>query len=36
MQIDSKKQVIAAQSSYAVVVKEGILEADHVAQVGIS
>jgi ATP-dependent Clp protease ATP-binding subunit ClpA len=35
MQIDSKRHVTAAQSSSAVVVKEGILEPEHVAQVGI-
>ena len=35
MQIDSQKQGSAAQSSAAVVVKEGILGPDHVAQVGI-
>ncbi|XP_047076992.1 chaperone protein ClpB1-like [Lolium rigidum] len=33
MQIDSKRHVTAAQSSSAVVVKEGILEPEHVAQV---
>uniref|UniRef100_A0ACD5YNR5 Uncharacterized protein n=1 Tax=Avena sativa TaxID=4498 RepID=A0ACD5YNR5_AVESA len=33
MQIDSQKQVIAAQSSSAVLAKDGILNPDHVAQV---
>ena len=35
MKIDSQKQASTAQSSSAVVVKEGILGPDHVAQVGI-